>query len=692
VILFILLKAGALFAFPPCNVPSPELNCLSVSSNGNVTLTWSAPPSDPSFNSYQIFKSSSFAGPYTVVDSVFSAVQTTYTDVGVNANVAPVFYYVKTRCSGLIYSQPIDTLETMNLKVINPLNGTAQLSWNPLATPTSLSTSNTYSIYQEYPAGLWTLVGSKKNIHAITYSFLDTIIPCNLRNSTINYRVEITDNTGCTSVSSDTGAVFHNNIPPPSPIFDTLSVDDNNITLLSWNKNPASDTKGYVIYRFNGVSFVIVDTVLGINNTSFTYTLSTSSTNSERYRLLAFDSCGNPSLYSLPVYNTIYLNASADICNRSAKLSWAGYPHQIGTGLSNYLIYQSTVGTSGPYILAGSVSEGVHSYTAAGLAPKTNYYFKVTAIDSSGTKTASSNRIMFYSATPKAPLFLYLRSASVVGSNQIDVTFHVDVTASISNYKVYRALDNDTTAPVYKQIAAVPPSNSTPITFSDMNVNPNKYSYNYQIVVVDSCGFDGEETNVGHTILLKVSGNSGVQQNYLTWNNYGNWQNGVNSYNIYRGMDGVINPTPIANVPVDSSGINNYTDDVSSVLSGDGIFNYYIEAVEASGNSFGFTDKSSSNIAEAYQDPIIYIPNAFFPEGINKIFKPVITYVDNTEYEFSIFDRWGELIFTTNDTNEGWSGTSKGNKYGFGVYVYVIKLKTARGDYKTLKGTITLLD
>ena len=212
-------------------------------------------------------------------------------------------------------------------------------------------------------------------------------------------------------------------------------------------------------------------------------------------------------------------------------------------------------------------------------------------------------------------------------------------------------------------------------------------------MIVDSCGFDGIETNVGHTILLSVSGKSIIQQNYLQWNSYGDWLNGVSSYTIYRGIDGVMSSTPIANLPVNSSGIYNYTDDVSSFLNGTGVFNYYIEAIAVTDTVFGFTDKSISNVADAYQDPIIYIPNAFFPGGtINKVFKPVITYIDNAEYEFTVFDRWGLLVFSTNDMNEGWDGTFNGKNLELGVFVYLIKIKTARGDYQTLKGTITLLD
>jgi gliding motility-associated-like protein len=80
----------------------------------------------------------------------------------------------------------------------------------------------------------------------------------------------------------------------------------------------------------------------------------------------------------------------------------------------------------------------------------------------------------------------------------------------------------------------------------------------------------------------------------------------------------------------------------------------------------------------AYLDVIIrpeflfWIPNAFTPNnnGLNDVFKPVILGVHN--YEFLIFDRWGEQIFKTNDMNEGWNGFFKGRLCTNDVFVYKI--------------------
>jgi gliding motility-associated-like protein len=72
-------------------------------------------------------------------------------------------------------------------------------------------------------------------------------------------------------------------------------------------------------------------------------------------------------------------------------------------------------------------------------------------------------------------------------------------------------------------------------------------------------------------------------------------------------------------------------------------------------------------------DYVFYLPNAFTPnkDSKNEIFKPEVSGV--YDYEFFVFDRWGELIFQTTNTDEGWDGTYKGEKCQQDVYVYKIR-------------------
>lgn len=89
----------------------------------------------------------------------------------------------------------------------------------------------------------------------------------------------------------------------------------------------------------------------------------------------------------------------------------------------------------------------------------------------------------------------------------------------------------------------------------------------------------------------------------------------------------------------------------------------------------------------------LFFPNAFSPDedGINDTFKPVV----NNVYRFamSIFDRWGQLIYTTDDLAKGWDGTYKGKKCIVGSYTYsaTYGLSLRSDDIKTTRGMFTLI-
>ena len=89
----------------------------------------------------------------------------------------------------------------------------------------------------------------------------------------------------------------------------------------------------------------------------------------------------------------------------------------------------------------------------------------------------------------------------------------------------------------------------------------------------------------------------------------------------------------------------------------------------------------------------IYAPNAFTPngDGLNDEF--LIKGIPITEYyHISIFNRWGENIFTSNDVSENWNGTYNGKTVAGGVYFYYLNYYDSCANKKvTKRGCITLL-
>lgn len=94
-----------------------------------------------------------------------------------------------------------------------------------------------------------------------------------------------------------------------------------------------------------------------------------------------------------------------------------------------------------------------------------------------------------------------------------------------------------------------------------------------------------------------------------------------------------------------------------------------------------------------HRDYSYYIPNAFSPDGngLNDEIK-VYTWGVKSLKEFSIFNRWGEMLFTTDQLDKGWDGMYKGERQpGQTVYVYRVVLERYTGDLVQEQGKIVLI-
>lgn len=88
----------------------------------------------------------------------------------------------------------------------------------------------------------------------------------------------------------------------------------------------------------------------------------------------------------------------------------------------------------------------------------------------------------------------------------------------------------------------------------------------------------------------------------------------------------------------------------------------------------------------------LLIPSAFTPngDGKNDIFK-ILNFTNQHLVEFKVFNRWGTVLFRTNNPLEGWDGTFKHIIQPTGLYGYVIRIAYQEGVEETYKGTVTLI-
>lgn len=91
--------------------------------------------------------------------------------------------------------------------------------------------------------------------------------------------------------------------------------------------------------------------------------------------------------------------------------------------------------------------------------------------------------------------------------------------------------------------------------------------------------------------------------------------------------------------------------------------------------------------------PQLFVPNAFSPndDGINDFWTPKMYGI--VEYKVQVFNRWGFVVFETNDPSKVWSGTVNNSEYYTpdGVYSYRVEYLDIRNNRDILVGTVTLI-
>jgi gliding motility-associated-like protein len=111
-------------------------------------------------------------------------------------------------------------------------------------------------------------------------------------------------------------------------------------------------------------------------------------------------------------------------------------------------------------------------------------------------------------------------------------------------------------------------------------------------------------------------------------------------------------------------------------------------------SEFGCRD-SISQLIQVKGDVLYYVPNAFTPDGDehNNQFMPVFTsgFVPGS-YQFDVFNRWGELVFTSQNPQIGWDGYLNFVKCQEGIYTYIIRFKlTTTDEIRTISGHVNLM-
>lgn len=655
---------------------APEITCITTAPNGDITIHWNT-VNDPNgeFDSYDLFgDGGGFFNTYPNINTNSATIT--------NPGAGTVDGYYVTVNSNIPGAPPLssDTLKNIYLNLNNPGNGEAILQWNQPHANQLSSFSDYFHIYKEFPAGTWTLIDS---VLYNTTIYSDTINVCE---EFLSYQI-ILPTSYCNFTSNSIGDIFEDKIVPSIPVITNVNIDTltNEITV-SWDVNSQTDTYGYVVYQTDlAGNLVEIDTVWGRPNTTFTHSENLADGPFE-YSIAAFDSCFTtnvPPTYQTSAkaspHTTNQLTSSIDKCNSLVNLTWTGY-------LGFDSIVESKIFAS---VNNGSWQE-IGQSTTNSYSTNINFgdemVIVVQTISEQGI-TSFSNKDTVNLSAGNGPGISYLSVATVEGENTI-IKHRIINGDGVKSIQLERL---NSTSQNFVKIDESTIGNDAEIIFTDANVDVMDSSYTYRTVTIDTCNQISQISNLGTSIHLKVITKDDTEQHTLQWTPYENFIGTISSYRVYRSIEGVFDTIPLAVLPYN---VRTYTDKATPFAkSKEGRVCYLVEAVEAS-NAYGLQETSRSNIACGVIEPLIFIPNAFTVGGKNPIFKPETRHRQLNDYLFEIYDRYGRVIFSTANPEEGWNGKLKHQSRNAeeGVYVYRLSLKNGNGIQVIRHGHVTLLD
>ncbi len=493
----------------------------------------------------------------------------------------------------------------------------------------------------------------------------------------IQVSLTATDTLNCKDslVKSALIEVLKDTIPPQTPALLRVTVNDNQHVQMDFNRNTETDFIYYTIAHqyIQGIPTAyknkssIIDTLFiedGLNTLHQVYA----------YRISATDVCLNESPLS-PLHATIELTATG--VTNAIQLNWNNY---IGwDSVERYEIYR--LNDQQEYQKLDDVSGNQTTYTDTAITCFVTYFYKIKAIQS----TPFNAQISWSDSSGAVPLFETVIPATHNIRATVVNDHHILLQWQKRNYKlpfttlIYKSVDDGT--PVFlKEIL------TTDTVLSDYEVKVDEHHYTYTTYLKDNCGGLSPVSNIARTILLKadLKENDRIKYDpFLQWTKYENWTTGVDYYAIQFRYDSL---STFQNI-----GMRNGTEELnwSHKYVSDQQFEYCYKIIGYQKDSNHIF--SESNIVCLPTAPRLFAPNVFTinHDNLNEKFDLGGVFID--VFHLDIYNRYGAKVFTSDDINNSWDGTSNGKECAADVYVYIAEASGPSGQRIEVKGNVTLL-
>ncbi|PPK85517.1 gliding motility-associated-like protein [Neolewinella xylanilytica] len=485
---------------------------------------------------------------------------------------------------------------------------------------------------------------------------------------------------GATVRTSDT---LDNFVPqPPTPKF--VSVVDGDLEI-HWRPSPSPEVNRYVVFDVTDNQVIPLDTV-GLDTVYTVTGVPSDELTSRAYRLTALDACGNDSPLNEGTISAFDLIGRGGVgCQSEIQLiplqqellTVTEFRPRQGDTVS---LFVSVNG--GGYTLHDSWTiedvtdtSQLYTYEAANDGDSLCFYFQINYAE-----IAPSQRTVVYCqvANISQPVRDFdLFGAEIQDNGELRFGYQDDVVQA-DNYSV--ALEvagpGDTTS--YSPGVALFPGEEL-ITDGAVPITPGN---SLRFVLTDSCGRTAT-TNYASPVWLEVQ-NDASGETTLNWTPPHDLPGAV-FYTVLRINDDSTTTELATGIP----GLT-YTDP----LPDPGQLCYRIQAnytPPAADTTYTFL----SNVQCVVEAVEIYFPNVFSPDALqdaNRAFRPFFNTPAGLEaYQLRIFNRWGALVFESEDPTAGWDGTVDGRGVPIGTYVYNLQYTPVGKFARQLTGTVHLI-
>ncbi len=376
------------------------------------------------------------------------------------------------------------------------------------------------------------------------------------------------------------------------------------------------------------------------------------------FRLSANDGCDNAATVSNVVAST---NLEVVPQNRQNALTWKEYPR--AAEFQNYRFVRS-----GANFGNAISNQTTTSNLDRNVVCNQQYCYQMTVTLTGGAEAVSPLRCVkaISDETPSA-----VRNAFVTvleDEQKIEIRADLPATGTSTTYKtIFLRAENGSTD--FKEVAI----KDNTLTFKDETVNPAAQSYCYKIQYENACGNRSEPTEPICSIRLYSKTNSTVD-----WTAESPFLTPVNSYflEILDEQGSLVTQVPLGG----NTSFNPDTYNPDQQLFRYQILTYNQNRTQLSySNSYVFT-----------RDAIVFIPDAFSPNGdnVNDTFAPKGQFVDKSR--LIVYNRWGQVLFETDNALQGWDGSINGQPAVEGTYVYRLEITDSVGKNFVKTGTLLL--